>query len=738
MKTTVFGIRHHGPGCARSLDAALAELRPDVVLVEGPPDADELIPLVAAEGMRPPVAILTWRVDDSRRAAFHPFAEFSPEWRALRYATLHGAAARFCDLPLAYALAAPAEDDAEDDAASAERDPLLRLAEADGYDDGERWWNDRVEESGGDARFFEAAGAAVAAVRAELALPETARTLRREAWMRRSIRAAAQDGFQNAAVVVGAWHAPALTGSTASADAAVLKGLPKTKVRSTWTPWTYERLTRASGYGAGISAPGWYEHLFASGADAAPRWLVRAARALRDEDLPTSSASAIDAARLATALAGLRGRPAVGLAELDAAIGAVFCRGDAAPRRLLEKPLFVGERMGELPPDAPRPPLEEDLLAEARSLRLKQTGGDVALELDLREDSGRARSAFLHRLRAIDVAWGAKVDAGRSRGTFKEVWTLRWKPEFALAIVDASAFGNTVVEAATGRLARDAGAAESLAALVPLLEAALLGDLPAATGPLLGACRDRSARTHDVAALLEAAPPLVRLARYGDVRATDRDAVRAMLRTLTVRAHLGLTAAASGIDDEAAEKLGALVRAHHAGLRNLADEETLADADAAFRRVADAETAHALLRGLAVRLLRARGAITEDEAALRLRRELSTGAPPAEAAAWIEGFLGGQGQELVHDARLLDAMDAWVGGLSDDAFHAVLPLVRRTMGAFAAAERAQIAQRLRARRSGAPRAAEDAPPTSLDAARAIPATAALARLFELPPPEAAP
>ena len=39
-------------------------------------------------------------------------------------------------------------------------------------------------------------------------------------------------------------------------DAALLKGLPKAKVAATWVPWTYGRLATASGYGAGVSSPG--------------------------------------------------------------------------------------------------------------------------------------------------------------------------------------------------------------------------------------------------------------------------------------------------------------------------------------------------------------------------------------------------------------------------------------------------------------------------------------------------
>ena len=59
----VLGIRHHGPGSARSVKRALKELRPDVVLVEGPPDADDLIPLLAHKEMKPPVALLVYSAD---------------------------------------------------------------------------------------------------------------------------------------------------------------------------------------------------------------------------------------------------------------------------------------------------------------------------------------------------------------------------------------------------------------------------------------------------------------------------------------------------------------------------------------------------------------------------------------------------------------------------------------------------------------------------------------------------
>lgn len=77
--TTVFGIRHHGPGSARSLVRSLQALSPDIVLVEGPPEATDSLSLLAEPDMRPPVALLLYSPDHLQQAVYYPFAVFSPE-----------------------------------------------------------------------------------------------------------------------------------------------------------------------------------------------------------------------------------------------------------------------------------------------------------------------------------------------------------------------------------------------------------------------------------------------------------------------------------------------------------------------------------------------------------------------------------------------------------------------------------------------------------------------------------
>lgn len=102
MSVHILGIRHHGPGSARNVKAFLEELQPDIVLIEGPPEADALLQWAGHEELQPPVAILAYQPDSPQKACFYPFAAFSPEWQAMLYAKNHRIHTRFMDLPLAH------------------------------------------------------------------------------------------------------------------------------------------------------------------------------------------------------------------------------------------------------------------------------------------------------------------------------------------------------------------------------------------------------------------------------------------------------------------------------------------------------------------------------------------------------------------------------------------------------------------------------------------------------------
>jgi hypothetical protein len=738
MAVSVFGVRHHGPGSARSVAAALDALSPDAVLIEAPPEAEEIAALAIDPAMLPPVALLAYVPGDPKRSAFWPFAAFSPEWHAMRHALARDVTLRFIDLPAAHLLAEDPdpkpgdnhddqvglEDDDEDDIVPlARRDPLGLLADAGGYADPEGWWEDVVEhrcEGGEHNAVFAAVTDAMAAVRAaagELAPGEA----RREAAMRIAIRRAMKDGHERIAVVCGAYHAPVLDPATypsAAADKALLTGLAKVKVATTWVPWTHDRLAYASGYGAGVTSPGWYHHLYTAADEPIARWMVKVSRLLRAEDLDASPASAVEATRAAFALAAIRGRPLPGLPEVDDAALAVLCGGSELPLAIIARRLNVGEVLGAVPAGTPMVPLARDLAEQQRTTRLKPLASVDTRELDLRKPLDLQRSRLLHRLLLLGVPWGRTThSAGRSSGTFKEAWQLEWQPEFAVTLIEAGRYGTTVQRAATGFVLAEARRATDLAALAPLIEGTLLAALPDAITGVMAAFDARAANVADVASLMDALVPLARIRRYGSVRQDDVEAVGAVVDALIARIAVGLSGACATLDDDGARAMVGRIAAVHAAIATLDREDLRATWIAALDGLARRSALHGLVAGRACRLLHDAGTVDGAEIRRRLGRALSRGGDPADGAAWLEGFLESSGLVLVHDPSLLAAIDAWVATVGGGTFDALLPLLRRTFSTFAAGERRQIGALVK-RGTGERSAAHAAGDEHLDRARA--------------------
>ncbi len=359
----------------------------------------------------------------------------------------------------------------------------------------------------------------------------------REAHMRLEIAAARKEFDGPIAVVCGAWHVPALQAThTQKSDQALLKGIARRKSTMTWAPWTGPRLALGYGYGAGVVAPGWCKHLWRTRGrrDAATLWLAMIAAVLRVKGHLVSTASLIEAERLARTLAAIRERPKPGFEELrDAAIAALF-NGEALLWALVEAELLLGADVGEIPPDTPLAPLIEDLQRNQKAARLKPEALERELSVDLRSDSGLFRSTLLHRLNVLGVHWGKLTDAGRSRGTFRERWTLAWEPEYAVRLVENLIYGPTIEKAANGRLIQMIEAAATLDTLAALVQGAITAGLSEASTAGLAALEARAARSSECLEILASVPPLADIIRYGEARKTETNRLSGLMERLIV------------------------------------------------------------------------------------------------------------------------------------------------------------------------------------------------------------
>ncbi|MER6459281.1 DUF5682 family protein [Streptomyces sp. NPDC001228] len=522
----LIGVRHHAPSLAAVVPALLDAAKPDVLLVELPAELQDWLPWLAHEDTRAPVALAAAPADGSTGPAFYPFADFSPELAAVRWAARAAVPVIACDLPLADRGWQEGERVAQGPGrlSGALRSRLTGRP-------GEDLW-DRLVEAPAPGSVPEAVRRAALltgwALREESAVSEV--DLRREEWMRSRLAEATRKG-ERAAVVVGAFHAPALVRADGAAErhAAVADhrrdaadphssdaagprpeeadpGMeaagphseagashteaaapgPKAPVprppAAEWTtsliPYAYALLDERSGYPAGIRDPEW-QHLVLEAAgepaaveDALTGSVVRICAALRELGHPSGPADAREITRLAADLARLRGLPAAGRGELVEAVQTVLAQGEPYGRgravaRAMER-VLVGDRTGAPAPGAPRSGLAPAVEADLAALGLPgpaDHGAARDLRLDpFRSDLDRRRELLLRRLALCSVPYGEhrQVTGTGGADALTSRWEVRWTPATAAMLTAAGVRGVTLVQAAEGLL-RERGRRERAA-----------------------------------------------------------------------------------------------------------------------------------------------------------------------------------------------------------------------------------------------------------------------------------
>ncbi|MFE4214980.1 DUF5682 family protein [Streptomyces sp. NPDC056844] len=503
----LIGVRHHAPSLAAALPALLDAAAPDVLLVELPAEFQPWLGWLAHEETEAPVALAAVPSDGTgaggeRGPAFYPFADFSPELVALRWAARNGVPAVACDLPLADRAWARGGPDAPAPVPGA--DSVPRSGEGHGLSsalrsrltgrDGDDLW-DRLVEAPAPGSTPEALRRAALLTGWALRYEAEARggvdggDLVREACMRGHVAEALASG-RRPAVVVGAFHTPALLPSASGAAetpappehaSSVVPRAPVADGQATGAggtetstvsliPYTYPLLDSRSGYPAGIRDPEW-QHTVLDAAGSPPalhealiRTTVRLCAALREQGHPYGPADGREVVRVAGDLARLRGLPAPGRGEFLEAVQTVLGRGETygtgrAVAQALEH-VLVGGRTGRPAPAAPRSGLGPAVEADTAALSLPGPGeAHEKTPRDLRLDPARStldgrRELLLRRLTVCGIPYAqeqAVTGAAGSEGLTTR-WQVRWTPATAAMLTAAGARGVTPAQAAEGVL----------------------------------------------------------------------------------------------------------------------------------------------------------------------------------------------------------------------------------------------------------------------------------------------
>lgn len=704
----IFGVRHLSPGASREILTLCEKVRPDAVLVEGPSDATGIMAELTREGCVPPVAVLAYTEAPPVRSFMLPFASYSPEYIAIKWALENGADAEFIDLPSTATLAKLSRKNTVEKPEGMEEELSVyqRFALASGETDFDAFWENAFEHLP-DGGYRQAAFAFGEGMRSLSAPSEE--NLTRERFMRSRIRAASTRGYRDILVVCGAYHAPELDKEYPDETPPELETVPG---RLTLMPYSYLRLAAKTGYGAGNQSPFYYELLWkmrGNTADIPAAFFIGMAEVMREAGSFRSSAEVQDAVLLARALASLRGRREPVLEDLRRAAVTVLGRGEVQTVAEALAHMETGIAVGALPEGALRTPTQDDFHRLLRERRLTAYLSPVAAELslDLREKLtggfgallGRGRSEFLHRLDALEIGFGRIQSGGQTKAGWKENWVLQWSPEAEIALTEAALFGVTVESAAEARLNEQIKASASLARTADVLEKALLCGLPALFVTACAALRDSLAEREGFADAVSVCASLSRVLRYGSLRVTDTDAVSALLGRLFLRACLTLPEASFCDYQEARACLGNL----HILAQVRAEHPTLTDGaqwDNAVAELSESERAAPLLSGYACALRLEAGTLDDKGLSVQISARLSPD--------WFEGLAARNRFMLVSRPALLRALDGFLETLDEGRFMRALVSLRRTFSSFTADEKSAVCKSLSAMWGLTPEAADRA------------------------------
>ncbi len=706
----LIGVRHHSPALAAVLPELLEAANPEVLLVELPEELGEWLPHLADPELTAPVALSGARRDGGS-LAFYPFADFSPELAAIRWARRNGVEVRPCDLPLA---ARDARYSSSGDRATPLADALRRAITGR---DGEDLW-DRLVEAAAPGQTPEAVRRAALLVGWALR-QDSARgagvdpfDLRREEWMRRVV--AGTEG-RRCAAVIGSFHASALlTPETGPADTDVpdraaapdrVAASERADIVTSLVPYGFGLLDERSGYPAGIRDPEWQQAILEAAGDpsaveaAAASMIVRICARVRELGHPAGPGEAREALRLAVDLARIRGLPAPGRGELVEAVQSVLTHAEPLGRgRVVARAagdILVGHRTGVLAPGTPRSglaPAVEALLAELR-LPGPGTREPAVLRLDpLRSDLDARREITLRRLTILGVSYAEETATTGVGGgdALTTRWTAAWTPATAATLPVAGLWGATLPLAAHGRLrARRAerernGGHTPADVLADLADAAACG-LPDLVGDLLADAATVLPSAGTLQDLLSGLDLLDRL-RAGHVPGTpptvlDRHPLLPEeLETAAVAQVSGLAGSEDPADAHALVELGQRHDTHGTGVRLAAALRDLADQGVPL--IAGAAGAARVLLGLA-----APGELGE-----RIASWIDSATTPDRRTVLRQGLTGvlAAATPLLETTEALHPLLNRVEALADRDFLERLPALRGAFTSIGPAARARV------------------------------------------------
>ena len=725
-----FGIRHLSPAGAYYLRQFLDDKRPKLVLIEGPCDLDEHMADIVRPETKPPIAILAYTNEAPVRTILYPFSEYSPEYQAILWCHKHKTKCRFMDLPSDVFLALSSCSADTSDGEEEHFDVYKELDIQSGEDGHETFWERTLEHAPDFNSYHNGANTFGANLRA-LTLEHTnerAETIIREAFMKRQIKNAIDEGYapEDIAVVTGAYHVDGLMdmfGDDISSDTdeknisckdtymtdKEISSLPRIPSKHTLMPYSYYRLSTRAGYGAGNKAPAYYSLLWEGLVKNEPKhaaysYLSKIAAYQRENGSPVSSAQVIEAVLLAASLAGLRGSNAIALRDLRDAATTCLGEGSFAAISLAVANTEIGTLIGSLPDGVSRTSIQEDFYRQLKDLKLEKYRDITAqdLMLDLRENRKAAsqksafldlnRSFFLHQLRVLGISFAKVQTVNQDNATWSEHWIVRWSPEAEIELVESALRGDTVSLAASFAMKERVENASGMSEIALVIEDAFTCGMSSTVSYATAALQKMAVEAASLTELAQTAARISVVIQYGNIRHIDEAPLIPILQQLFYRSCLILPAACICDDLASRNLISAIEQLNCAELaHDFLDREAWLSA---LNEAAARDDLNTKLSGFAAAILLERGCMDSDNLKLEVKRRLSKGVPAELGAGWFEGLAMKNRYALIARLSLWENLDEYLDTLDDEEFKRALVFLRRAFADFTSKEKDEIAENL--------------------------------------------
>ena len=707
MKT--FGIRHFSPAGAYFLRQFLDEVKPSLVLIEGPADFDFLIEDIVSKKLVPPFAIMAYTKEAPIDTILYPFAEYSPEYQAILWARENNTECHFFDLESDIILGLEKRDDeTKDEEIISETNPKKSIET-----DMEGFWERTLEQSE-DMHAYRAGSALFGeSIRKDTNADDKSfiRDIVRESFMKRKIKEYIEKGFDTEKIVAitGAFHTSAIESLEGAMSDKEYKALGRRESNVTLMPYSYYRLSKRTGYGAGNAAPAYYELLWQGFLNGdityhERKYLSSLAKYMREHGGIVSSAQVIEATRLARELAIIRGGSVPTLEDLKDASITCMGGGSFGEMAMGFAETDIGKKIGSVPQDAMQTSIQSDFNSKLKQLKLEKYKELVAtpLQLDLRENLrvksvesaflDLNRSFFLYRLVVLGIDFAKIKRSSQDNATWAENWILQWTPEAEIQIVESVLKGDTIADAVAFVLSERLLEATKISEIADVIEDAFNCGLPKIVE---GAKRSLDVTANGAIAMCDIADTVSKLSNmisFGDIRKLDREPLIPIVKRLCIRASLMLVGE-SACDDIAAAALAEDIQKIHNVfmLQDFLDESLWFDK---LTELSNRDDLNTKISGLATAILLDAGKIDEPTLRKEVSRRLSVGMPAELGANWFAGLSMRNHYALIGRLTLWESLSEYMDTLDEEEFRRSAVFLRRAFVEYSAKEKDMIAENL--------------------------------------------